>query len=43
MHRTFGKVNIPAFKICGKTKYDAITDPEPELPLAKDMDDQIPF
>jgi hypothetical protein len=43
MHRTFGKVNIPAFKICGKTKYDAITDPEPELPLAKDMNDKIGF
>jgi len=42
-HRTFGKVNIPAFKICGKTKYDAITEPEPELPLAKDMNDQISF
>jgi hypothetical protein len=42
-HRQFGKVNIPAFKICGKTKYDAITDPEPELPLADVMKDKVLF
>jgi hypothetical protein len=42
-HRTFGKVNIPAFKICGKTKYNAITDPEPELSLAAEMNDKIGF
>jgi hypothetical protein len=42
-HRTFGKVNIPAFKICGKTKYDAISDPEPELPLSNDLNDKLPY
>ena len=42
-HREFGKVNIPRFVICGKTKYDAITEPEPELSLGDDLNDKIPF
>jgi hypothetical protein len=42
-HRTFGKVNIPRFVICGKTHYDAISDPEPELPLGDDLNDKIGF
>jgi hypothetical protein len=42
-HRTFGKVNIPRFVICGKTKYDAITEPEPELPLGDELNDKVGF
>jgi hypothetical protein len=42
-HRTFGKVNIPSFKVCSWTHYDGTTDPEPELPLAAEMSDKIPF
>jgi hypothetical protein len=42
-NKKYGKVPIPKFVICGKTKYDAITDPEPELPLAADMNDELPL
>jgi hypothetical protein len=42
-HREYGKVNIPAFKICSWTKYDGIADPEPELPLSADLNDKVGF
>jgi hypothetical protein len=42
-HRTFGKVNIPRFVICGWTKYDGTSEPEPELPLGDDLNDKIDF
>jgi hypothetical protein len=42
-HRTFGKVNIPAFKICSWVKYDGTSEPQPEPSLAAEVQDEIPF
>jgi hypothetical protein len=39
VHRTFGKVNIPSFVICGRTTLDG-TKPDT---VAADIDDKIPW